>query len=45
MVMQAGLGLSRSDTIAYARSMIDIIVQLDRAGGARRIAAIEEVGA
>lgn len=40
MVMQAGLGLSRVDTIAYARTMIDIIVQLDRAGGQRRIAAI-----
>lgn len=41
MVMQAGLGLSRADTIAYARSMIDIIVQLERTGGRRRIAAIE----
>jgi len=41
MVMQAGLGLSRADTIAYARSMIDIIVQLDRSGGRRRIAAID----
>lgn len=41
MVMQAGLGLSRADTISYARSMIDVIVQLDRADGRRRIAAIE----
>ncbi len=41
MVMQAGLGLSRADTIAYACSMIDIIVQLDRSGGRRRIAAID----
>ena len=41
MVMQAGLGLSRSDTIAYARSMIDVIVQLDRVAGRRRIAAIQ----
>ena len=40
MVMQSGLGLGRSDTIAYARSMIDIVVQLDRSGGRRRIAAI-----
>jgi len=40
MVMQAGLGLSRSDTIAYARSVIDIIVQLDRVDGERRISAI-----
>ena len=44
MVMQAGLGLSRLDTIAYARSMIDIIVQLERSNGRRRIAAIEQVG-
>ncbi|UAK23162.1 P-type DNA transfer ATPase VirB11 [Sphingomonas nostoxanthinifaciens] len=40
MVMQAGLGLGRADTIAYARSMIDVIVQLDRVGGRRRIADI-----
>lgn len=40
MVMQSGLGLSRADTLAYARSMIDLVVQLDRAGGQRRIAAI-----
>jgi type IV secretion system protein VirB11 len=43
MVMQAGLGLSRADTIAYARSMIDVVVQLDRRDGRRRIAAIEDV--
>jgi type IV secretion system protein VirB11 len=40
MVMQSGLGLSRADTLAYARSMIDVIVQLDRREGQRRIAAI-----
>jgi type IV secretion system protein VirB11 len=44
MVMQAGLGLSRADTIAYARSMIDIVVQLERRDGRRRIAAIEWIG-
>ena len=44
MVMQAGLGLGRADTIAYARTMIDIVVQLERSSGRRRIAAIEEVG-
>lgn len=44
MVMQAGLGLSRLDTIAYARMMIDVVVQLERAGGRRRIAAITEPG-
>ena len=41
MVMQSGLGLSRSDTIAYVRSVVDLIVQLDRQGGQRGIAAIE----
>jgi type IV secretion system protein VirB11 len=40
MVMQSGLGLGRADTLAYARSMIDVVVQLDRAGGQRRIGAI-----
>jgi type IV secretion system protein VirB11 len=44
MVMQTGLGLSRSDTIAYARSVIDIIVQLDRRGGARGISDIVATG-
>jgi type IV secretion system protein VirB11 len=43
MVMQAGIGLSRSDTIAYARSVIDIVVQLGRSGQKRQIVAIEQV--
>jgi type IV secretion system protein VirB11 len=40
MVMQAGLGLSRGETIAYAKSVVDIIVQLERRNGKRQIAAI-----
>ena len=40
MVMQAGLGLSRSETIAYAKSVIDVVVQLERRDGERRIGAI-----
>lgn len=44
MVMQSGLGFSRSDTLAYARSMIDIVVQLERVAGRRQIAAIERIG-
>jgi type IV secretion system protein VirB11 len=40
MVMQSGLGLSRSDTIAYAKSVVDVIVQLDRSAGVRGVAAI-----
>jgi type IV secretion system protein VirB11 len=43
MVMQAGIGLSRLDTIAYARSVIDIVVQLGRTGQQRQITAIEQV--
>ena len=42
MVMQAGLGLSRADTIAYARMMIDVIVHLEKSGGRRRVAAIAQ---
>lgn len=41
MVMQAGLGLSRSDTLEYARSVVDVIVQLHRPGGKRAIAAVD----
>jgi type IV secretion system protein VirB11 len=40
MVMQTGIGLSREDTIDYASSVIDVIVQLERSEGRRRIAAI-----
>ena len=40
MVMQTGVGLTRSDTIAYAASVIDVIVQLKRSDGKRGIAAI-----
>ena len=41
MVMQSGIGLSRSETIAYAKGVIDVIVQLDRVNGKRGISAIE----
>lgn len=40
MVMQAGLGLSRADTIDYACSVVDLVVQLGRRHGRRGIAAI-----
>ncbi len=43
MVMQAGLGLSRSDTVEYARSVIDVIVQLGKTGQDRRILQIESI--
>jgi type IV secretion system protein VirB11 len=42
MVMQTGIGLSRADTIAYAASVIDIVVQLERRNGERVISAIAE---
>ena len=42
MVMQTGLGLSRRETIEYAASVIDVVVQLDRTGGKRGISAVME---
>ena len=45
MVMQSGLGLSRSETIDYARSVVDVVVQLGREGAQRRIVAIEQLSA
>lgn len=42
MAMQSGIGLTRSETIAYAASVIDVVVQLDRIDGRRGIAAIAE---
>lgn len=41
MAMQAQIGLTRSETIHYAASVIDVIVQLERVDGQRRITAIE----
>ena len=43
MVMQTGIGLTRSDTIAYAASVIDVLVQLGRdQDGKRGIVQISE---
>jgi type IV secretion system protein VirB11 len=42
MAMQTGIGLTRSETLEYAASVIDIVVQLDRIEGRRGIAAIAE---
>lgn len=41
MALQAGTNLTRSDIVDYARSVIDIVVQLTRAGGSRAIEGIE----
>jgi type IV secretion system protein VirB11 len=41
MAMQAGIGLTRAETIEYTASVVDIVVQLARVGGQRRIVAIE----
>lgn len=45
MVMQGGLTLSRSETIAYCRSQIDVIVQLSRRGGRRSVTEVAWLGA
>ena len=42
MSMQTGLGLTRSETLEYAASVIDIVVQLDRRDGKRGISQIAE---
>lgn len=44
MAMQSGLGLSRSETLAYTASVADVVVQLSRQGGARRISDIRVLG-
>ncbi|MGL5836880.1 MAG: P-type DNA transfer ATPase VirB11, partial [Sphingorhabdus sp.] len=35
MCLQAGLGLSREDTLSYTRTMIDVVIQLRRDSGQR----------
>jgi type IV secretion system protein VirB11 len=45
MAMQTGIGLTRSETMEYAASVIDVVVQLDRIDGRRGIAAIAESSA
>ncbi len=42
MAMQAGIGLTRRETIEYAASVIDLVVQLDRIEGRRGIATIAQ---
>ena len=40
MVMQAGLGLTHEQIMCYIRSVIDIVVQLERQGGIRKVTQI-----
>lgn len=42
MAMQTGIGLTRAETLEYAASVIDVVVQLDRIDGRRGISAIAE---
>jgi type IV secretion system protein VirB11 len=42
MAMQTGIGLTRGETLEYAASVIDIVVQLDRRDGKRGISMIAE---
>ncbi|MGA9659496.1 MAG: P-type DNA transfer ATPase VirB11 [Asticcacaulis sp.] len=41
MVMQSGTQLTRLETLAYASSLIDVVVQLSRTGGERVITDID----
>lgn len=40
MTLQAGLTLTRGDVIDYARSVIDVVVQLSRIGGKRGVSQV-----
>jgi type IV secretion system protein VirB11 len=40
MTLQAGLSISRSDIVAYTRSVLDVIVQVSRRNGARFVESI-----
>ncbi len=42
MAMQSNIGLTRAETLEYAASVIDIVVQLDRQDGKRGISQIAE---
>ena len=43
MAMQADIGLTRSETLDYASTVIDVVVQLERRNGKRVISAIAEI--
>lgn len=40
LALQSGLPLDRKETIDYARSIVDVVVQVERRGGRRRISEI-----
>ncbi len=40
MCMQAGLGLTRAETVHYAKSVVDIVVQMGKRAGRRQITDI-----
>jgi type IV secretion system protein VirB11 len=40
MAMQTGIGLTRRETIEYAASVIDVVVQLERREGRRQISGL-----
>ncbi len=40
MVLRAGMGLSRADVLDYARSTIDLVIQMGRHGGKRGVLQI-----
>nr|WP_320076623.1 P-type DNA transfer ATPase VirB11 [Novosphingobium ovatum] len=40
LALQAGCGLARADVVHYLHQVVDVIVQLDRVGGRRRVSRI-----
>lgn len=45
MVMQAGIGLTRADALTYIHGLVDVVVQVARVGGERRIVDMLDVAA
>lgn len=43
LVMQADIGLSRNDALAYIHGLVDVVVQVSRVGGERRIVDLLDV--
>lgn len=44
MMMHGGMNLPRIDTLQYVRSVVDVVVQLGRSGGERRIIDLKLLG-
>jgi type IV secretion system protein VirB11 len=44
LVLQGNIGLSWDDTLRYVRRSVDLVVQLERRNGVRRVCSVLEIG-